>query len=57
MNFGPKLDYNLKRSFVSDSYQHQPQPQPQPQQIIRGGLTKRPSYTLASEYSPTPLNT
>ncbi len=53
MNFGPKLDYNLKRSFVSDSYQNQTQPQ----QIIRGGLTKRPSYTLASDYSPSPLNT
>ena len=44
MNFVPKLDYNLKQSFISDPYQTQTQSQSQ----IRGSLARRPSYTLTN---------
>lgn len=53
MNYAPKLDYNLKRSFVADTYQVQPQHSNQ----SRGNLTKRSSFTLLHDFSSTPLST
>lgn len=53
MNYPPKLDYNLKKSFISDPYQVQHQNLSQ----SRGTLSKRSSFTLTHEYNSSPLNT